>query len=534
MPRISIPQLRLELDEALEAPEALRRRLAAAHGLSAEALASLRISRRSLDARGRGAPRFWVTVELELPEGEALPDGARLLPAGDRPPARRVTPPPRPPLIVGSGPAGLFCALELARHGVASIVLERGHPVERRKHEVAALYRRGELDPESNVCFGEGGAGTFTDGKLSTRVRDPAVREVLEALVEHGADPEILVTNKPHLGSERLPAIVKAIREHLEAQGCELRFGARVERLLIEDGAAAGVGLAGGEELRGPHVILAAGGSARELFEHLGALPGVVEPKAFAVGLRVEHPQELIDAGQYGRWAGHPALPPADYKLVTRVGGDRGAYAFCMCPGGVVVPTPTEPGALCVNGMSASRRSSRWANSALVAEVSRADLAAWGHGEDALAGLRFQRVLEQAAFKAGGEDYAAPSSSVRAFLRGRDALAPGRSSYPRGLVPADLAALFPAALGADLRTAVGAFARKMKDFDAAEARLIGVEARTSAPISLPRGADTVSTALPGLHPCGEGCGHAGGIVSAAIDGLRVARSIVSRLAGEPL
>ncbi len=530
MPKIQIANLRLDLDEALDAPAALRRMVHRKTGLSSEALESLQVARRSVDARGRGSPRFLVTVQLDLPDGEALPEGARILPETETPERTRVQAPAQRPLVVGSGPAGLFCALELSRHGVPCVLLERGHPVEKRKYEVANLYRRGELDPESNVCFGEGGAGTFTDGKLSTRVKDPAVREVLQLLVDHGADPEILVTNKPHLGSEKLPAIVIRLREHLEAEGCELRFGAKVERLEIDGGAVSGLQLSDGERIASDRVVLAVGGSARELFHHLATLPGVMEAKPFAVGLRVEHPQALIDSVQYGRWAGHPSLPAADYKLTTQLENGRGAYAFCMCPGGIVVPTPTAAGGLCVNGMSGSARSSRWANSALVAEVTLEDLAAWGHGDDALAGVRFQESLEQAAFKAGGEDYAAPSSSVRAFLHGGNTLATGKSSYPRGLAPADLGALFPVALREGLRVAVGHFARKLHGFDDPSARLIGVESRTSSPVTLPRDEAQVSKVLPGLYPCGEGCGHAGGIVSAAIDGLRVARSILARLA----
>ncbi len=525
--RLRLPGLELDLDAALEPAPALRRKVAARLGVPADAVGEVAIVRRSLDARGRRRPRYVFTVEAEVaPVPPALPPGvteARAAPAIVRPPVRLDGP---PPVIVGAGPAGLFCALALVEAGLPCVLLDRGRPTRPRKLDVARLYKRGELDPESNVSFGEGGAGTFTDGKLSTRVRDPEVREVLEVLVRHGADPDILVTNKPHLGSERLPAIVDALRRHLETRGCEVRFSAHVEGLRVAGGRVTGVRLEGGEVLDATRVVLAPGNAARELYRSLAEVPGLLSPKALAMGLRVEHPQALIDEIQYGPAAGHPALPPADYKLAATAGG-RGVYAFCMCPGGVVVPTPTVDGLLCVNGMSGARRASRWANSALVVQVGPGDFAAAGFGEDVLAGVRFQEDVERRAYAAGGGAFRAPAQRLTDLLAGRVRPLTGRHSYPRGLVEADLARLYPEAMTRALVDAVGRFGRTLRGFVTAEAVLVGAETRTSAPVTCPRGPDLVSPVVAGLYPCGEGCGHAGGIASAAIDGLRVGRRIVA-------
>lgn len=528
--RLRVPNLTLSLDARAEPASALTAQLCRRLGVPATALGEPQVVRESLDARGRGAPRFVVTVEVEVnPPPEVVPPGVKAVVTPGAPTQARVRAPAKPPIVVGAGPAGMFCALAMAEAGVSCVLLEQGGPVETRKFDVARLYREGDLDPYSNVSFGEGGAGTFSDGKLSTRVRDPEVREVLRILVEHGADPWIEVTNKPHLGSERLPAIVRQLREHLLASRCEVRFGCRVRSLWVENGAVRGVELADGQRLESDRVVLAPGNAARALFESLASLRGVLEVKPLAMGLRVEHPQALIDEIQYGRHAGHPALPTADYKLTASVTGQRGVYAFCMCPGGIVVPTPTVAGGLAVNGMSNSKRSSRWANSALVAQVGPADFAAAGFGDDVLAGVRYQEAVEARAFEAGGGGFVAPAMRLTEFVEGKSASLPGRSSFPRGLSPADLGPLYPDALTGALREAVRAFGRKMPGFLTREAVLIGAETRTSSPVTLPRTASLQSVALAGLYPCGEGCGHAGGIVSAAIDGLRVGRRIVEEL-----
>lgn len=530
--RVRIANLLLGLDEAGDAERVLVGRAAERLGVPAASLSALEVARRSLDARGRHRPRFVVTVVARVdPAPDPLPNGVTEV--RPRAPAAivRVPPPDRPPVIVGAGPAGMFCALALVRAGVPVVLVDRGRRTAPRKLDVARLYKRGELDPDSNVSFGEGGAGTFTDGKLSTRVRDPEVREVLETLVEMGADPEILVTNKPHLGSEKLPAIVATMAAHLESLGCELRYETRVADLTADGERVTGVALRGGGTIDTASVVLAPGNAARELYRALAARPGLLSPKPLAMGLRVEHPQALVDEIQYGKDAGHPALPPADYKLAATGPGGRGVYAFCMCPGGVVVPTPTVPGLLCINGMSGSRRASRWANSALVAQVGPADFARAGFGDDVLAGMRFQEDVEARAFEAGGGGFRAPAQGLVDLLEGRVRPVRPRSSYPRGLVEADLRALYPGPVGAALVDAVRRFGRTMRGFVTADAVLIGAETRTSAPVTVARGPDLVSPALRGLYPTGEGCGHAGGIVSAAIDGLRVGRRIVETLAG---
>lgn len=528
-----VPNLILNLAELPDAPRQLARKAARTLGVEPARVVAIEVVRRALDARGRRDPRWVVTVAVELSPGQApaLVGGIREVSA-PRAPWHPGTPTTSelPPVIVGAGPAGLFCAVALLEAGLQPIVVERGRAVEPRKRDVARLYREGLLDVDSNVSFGEGGAGTFTDGKLSTRVRDPEVREVLHLLVElGGADPDILVTNKPHLGSERLPGIVQRFRERLVEAGCTMQFGTRVSGLAVSEGRASGVIVDGGGRINASCVVLAPGNAARELYRALVDVPGLMVPKSLAMGLRVEHPQALVNEIQYGRAAGNPALPPADYKLAASARDGRGVWAFCMCPGGVVVPTPTEPGRLCVNGMSNARRSSRWANSALVVEIGPRDFAEAGFGEDVLAGVRFQEAVEERAYLAGGGEFRAPAQGITDFLAGRVGSLPERSSYPRGLAAANLQPLYPEAITQALREAISRFGGTMRGFVTREGVLIGPETRTSAPLSFPRGPDGRSLALDGLYPCGEGCGHAGGIVSAAIDGLRIGRKIAERL-----
>ncbi len=410
--------------------------------------------------------------------------------------------------------------------------------MERRHRAVVGLRRRGQLDPETNLCFGEGGAGTYSDGKLYTRKRDPLVRRVYEDLVAFGAPPEVLTDAHPHVGTNRIIRVVEAIRRFLVAHGCEVRFDARVDGLLRDGrGAVRGVRLAGGDEVAGSSVILATGHSARDTYAWLRAAGVPLAPKAFAVGARVEHPQGLIDRIQYGPHAGHPALGAAAYSLKAQVGG-RGVYSFCMCPGGFVIPTPTEPGHLNVNGMSSSTRGSRWANSALVVTLEPGDF--WlqrpgdldAHGP--LAGLALQRALERAAFAAGGGDYHAPAQRLTDFLQGRVGDLPGRTSFRPGVRPADLTALLPARLAGPLSRAVLRFERKMVGFLTREAVLLGVETTTSSPVRVVRGGHSLSPeGFPGLFPAGEGGGYAGGIVSSAIDGLRVAEAALARVSPLP-
>lgn len=393
--------------------------------------------------------------------------------------------------------------------------------------------RDGSLDPESNMSFGEGGAGAYTDGKLSTRINHPLVRKVIETFARCGAPERILVQGKPHIGSDLLPGAVAKLREELVAKGCEVRFEARVEDVLHRDGRVAGVRLADGSTLDSDRVVLAPGNSARELFERFAADGHVaIEAKPFALGFRAEHPQRLINSIQYGPKAKDARLPPADYKLAENLasfGDVRGVYSFCMCPGGIVVPTPTEEGLQCTNGMSNSRRNSKFANAGIVVSVSVEDFAREGFSGP-LAGLAFQRHWERKAYELGGGRYVAPAQSIPDYLRGKLGRAPGESSYRPGLHPADLNRLFPERLTAALKQALRTFDRRMRGFASEQGLLIGIESRTSSPVRVTRGEDLTSVSLRGLYPAGEGCGYAGGIVSSAIDGLRIAEQICAELA----
>jgi uncharacterized protein len=527
--RHRVANLTLSLDED---PSALVPRAAEKLRLPASAVRNLAVLKRSLDARKKGQPRWLLSVEVEV-DGR-VPEGlADVTPAPERAPAPvQVHPPAAPPVIVGAGPAGLFCALELLERGVPSIVLDRGKPVSPHRRDVARLMRSGDLDPESNMNFGEGGAGAYTDGKLGTRIHHRAVRKVVEAFARYGGVQRILEEGKPHVGSDLLPSAVSALRAELEAGGCRFLWGARVVDVEVAGGRVRGVRLQDGRSVDSDRVVLAPGNSARELYQLFAARGWPIEAKAFAAGFRVEHPQALIDRIQYGGAAGHPKLPPADYRLADspRVDGQaRGVFSFCMCPGGVVVPTPTEPGMQCTNGMSNSLRSSPLANAGIVAAVSPEDFAREGF-EGPLAGLAWQRRWEQAAYQLGGGGFRAPAQRLVDFLAGRPGRPPGPSSYRPGLTPADLSALFPPGMRGALREALRAFERRMRGFLSEEAVLIGVETRTSAPCRLVRGADQQSPGLRGLYPAGEGAGYAGGIVSSAVDGVRVAEAICAELA----
>lgn len=518
-----------------EPDQLLQSRTAEKLGVTSSDIRQLRVIRSVLDARKRGSPRHIYTVEVEL-EGRdlsTLPSDVTLAPETPAAaPPRPVRSPSKRPIIVGTGPAGLFCALGLLERGVPTLLIERGKDVMTRRKDVAALMRDGTLFPESNMNFGEGGAGAYTDGKLSTRINHPMVRKVIETFARAGAPERILVQGKPHVGSDLLPGAVKVLREELERGGCEVMFGSRVEDLLYRDGQVAGVLLADGSKLESDRVILAPGNSARELYERFAVDQRVsVEAKPFALGFRAEHPQSLINEVLYGRAAGNPKLPPADYKLAENLEGNdgpRGVYSFCMCPGGVVVPTPTEEGLQCTNGMSNSRRSSKFANAGIVASVSVEDFAREGF-TGPLAGLQFQRHWEQRAYELGGGKYFAPAQSIPDYLAGRLGKAPGKTSYRPGVTHADLNRLFPPFLTAALKAALRAFDRRMKGFSSGEGLLLGIESRTSSPVRIPRTESLQSVSLKGLYPAGEGCGYAGGIVSSAIDGLRIAEQICLEL-----
>ncbi len=526
--RYRILNLTQRLDED---QEALLRRAAERLSLARSALRDAVVLRRSLDARKKGQVRWLVSLEVTL-DGPLASLPAHVLPApAPTPPPLLARPPAARPIILGAGPAGLFCAWGLLERGVPCIVVDRGRTVGPRRRDVAALMRDGTLDSESNMNFGEGGAGAYTDGKLGTGIHHPAVRTVVELFARFGGVTRILSEGKPHLGSDVLPSAISAMVEELTRGGCEFHWGARAVDLELRGGHFAGLRLADGRTLDSDRLILAPGNSARELFELFAARGWPIESKPFAVGFRAEHPQPLIDSIQYGAGKRHPSLPPADYKLADnpRLGGaPRGVFSFCMCPGGVVVPTPTEPGMQCTNGMSNSHRSSPLANAGMVVAVSPADFAAEGF-EGPLAGLEWQRKVERAAFELGRGGFRAPAQRLAAFLAGKQGAAPGRSSYRPGLIHADLEPLYPPQLNAALRAGLRAFDKRMRGFVTDEAVLIGVETRTSSPCRLVRGDDLQSPALRGVYPCGEGAGYAGGIVSSAVDGLKVAEVIGAEL-----
>jgi len=483
--------------------------------VAASALPPLEVRKRSIDAR-RGRVRFHLVVGAVTPH-DAL-GGA---------PLRETSGPPV--VIVGAGPAGMFCAYELARAGIRAVIVDRGKDVQARRRDLKGLTQHGHVDVDSNYCFGEGGAGTYSDGKLYTRSHKRGdVRDVIEILAVHGAPESILLDARPHIGSNKLPKVITALRDRLAAVGSEMRFHARATEIVVKGGRAIGVRLADGAEIVGRGVVIATGHSARDVHAMLAAAGVRLEAKPFAMGVRIEHPQPLIDQIQYGRAAGHPKLPAAPYRLAFTPADGRGAFSFCMCPGGWIVPAATEPDGVVVNGMSLSRRDSPYANSGLVVAVELADLP----GNDPLRGVALQRTLEQAAAAAGGGMLRAPATRATDFVRGRGSSTVPASSYEPGLTASDIGAVLDVTkipLAARLREALTQFDRQMRGYLTDEAVLVGVESRTSSPVRVPRDATSLeSPELAGLYPCGEGAGYAGGIVSAALDGMRVARVIVNR------
>jgi uncharacterized protein len=501
----------LELDDADE-PAAIAARLATQTGEPVDRLPPLEVRKRSIDAR-RGRVRFHVTVGVASAHGEL--GGAPLRETSGE-----------PVVIVGAGPAGMFCAYELARSGIRAVILDRGKPVQARRRDLKGLTQHGVVDTNSNYCFGEGGAGTYSDGKLYTRSHKRGdVRDVIEILALHGAPLEILVDARPHIGSNKLPKVITAMRERLASVGSEIRFGAHATELVVRAGRAIGVRTADGGEHVGRAVVIATGHSARDVHHMLIAAGVRLEAKPFAMGVRIEHPQPLIDQIQYGRVAGHAKLPAAPYRLAFTPSDGRGVFSFCMCPGGWIVPAATEPDGVVVNGMSLSRRDSPFASSGLVVAVELSDLP----GVDPLRGVALQRTLEQAAAIAGGGKLVAPATRATDFVRGKASSTVPATSYEPGLCATDVGAVLEATrlpLAQRLREGLLQFERQMRGYLTEEAVLVGVESRTSSPVRVPRDAESLeSPDLARLYPCAEGAGYAGGIVSAALDGIRVARAI---------
>ena len=484
-------------------------------------LTEVRVTRRSIDARQR---RVMVNLSVdvyvdEAPEDTlATPVEYKPLPA-DAPSA----------VIVGAGPAGLFAALRLIEEGVRPVVLERGKSVEERSKDMARISRENVVDPDSNYCFGEGGAGAYSDGKLYTRSKKRgSVEKILNIFVQHGAKEDILVDAHPHIGTDRLPQVIRGMRNTILRCGGEVRFGTRVESLVLDGNRVTGVVTARDERVDGP-VILATGHSARDVYRFLDRAGIAIEPKGMAVGVRVEHPQQLIDSIQYHNPGGRGRyLPPAEYSLLTRVGG-RAVYSFCMCPGGFIIPAATAPGQLVVNGMSPASRGTKWANSGMVVEVLPEDLTDYDNF-GALKVMAFQEDIERRFSEDAEGGQNAPAQRLTDFVNGKPSKSLPSTSYAPGVHPARLDQLLPQFVADRLREGFREFGRKSRGYLTADAAVIGAETRTSSPVRIPRDPELLThIGFEGLYPCGEGAGYAGGIVSAAIDGERCAEALVHSL-----
>ena len=555
---LRITELRLPLGHA---DDALRPAIVARLGVGDADLSSFTVFKRGHDARKRGAIVLIYTIDCALRDEAAvlarLAGQPHIRPTPDtayrfvgHAPGERAS--ERRPIVVGFGPCGIFAALILAQMGLRPIVLERGKAVRERTRDTWGLWRKNLLDPESNVQFGEGGAGTFSDGKLWSQISDPRhlTRKVVAEFVKAGAADEILFVAKPPIGTFRLVGGVEKMRAEIEALGGEVRFGQRVVDMHIEPAGAGGprhirgLVLASGEELAADHVVLALGHSARDTFAALRARGVFMEPKPFSIGFRIEHPQSIVDAARFGPSAGHPVLGAADYKLVhhAQTGAARGrsVYSFCMCPGGTVVAATSEPGRVVTNGMSQYSRNERNANAGIVVGITPQDYRQDGRRDgpvDPLDGIAFQRLWESRAFELGGGTYEAPGQRVGDFLQGQASTAFGSvlPSYKPGVKPTDLGAVDRAALPGyaidAIREALPAFERQIKGFSMPDAVLTGVETRTSSPLRITRGRDFQSLDVKGLYPAGEGAGYAGGIMSAGVDGIEVAEALGRSMLG---
>ena len=489
-----------------------------------------RIRKKSLDARDKNNIRYIYTIEFSKEERKTVEKKLEKLPKNKIPQL--------PVVVVGSGPAGLFCALRLLERGIKPIVIERGAPVEEREEIINRFFQTKFLDTQSNIQFGEGGAGTFSDGKLNTQTHSPLQGEVLDMFVRFGAPKEIAYLNKPHLGSDNLKKIVKNIREYILSQGGEIRFHTLLEDLFIENGTVKEISLRNlqkekeksdfaVEKMPVSALVLAVGHSARDTFEKLLARGVLLRQKDFAVGVRIEHLQSEIGFAQYGK--AYKQLPPADYKLVSHA-SDRACFTFCMCPGGFVMPASSEEGGVVVNGMSNYARNEENANSALIAQVSRADF----EDDGPLAGVEFQRKLERTAFLAGGENYSAPVQLLGDFLIGKTSTEFGevKPSYLAGTKFADLHEVLPVGVAQSIALAVKDMDKRLHGFANPHAVLTAVESRTSSPVRMERDENLQSVGISGLFPCGEGAGYAGGITSSAVDGIRVADGVFARFMQE--
>ena len=537
--QLRLSELKLPLDHQ---PEDLPFLVARTLGVDRAAIAEVEVFKRSFDARKVELLTVYI-ADVTLADPAQATDllarhanNSHIRPKPDMDyhlPV--VAPTPIRPIVVGFGPCGIFAALLLAQMGLKPIVLERGKTVRQRTRDTWGLWRKNTLNPESNVQFGEGGAGTFSDGKLYSQIKDPRFlgRKVMEEFVKAGAPPEILYVAHPHIGTFKLVKVVENIRAQIVALGGEIRFEQKVTDIQIEDGTLRGLTVLDqrsgeSQDIRADHVVMALGHSARDSFEMLHTRGVYIEAKPFSIGFRVEHPQGVIDRARWGKHAGHPLLGAADYKLVHHASNGRSVYSFCMCPGGTVVAATSEPGHVVTNGMSQYSRNERNANAGIVVGITPADFP----GTHPLAGIELQRQLESHAFVLGGSDYRAPAQLVGDFVAGRSSTALGtvKPSYKPGVTLSDLHAALPAYAIEAMQEAFPAFGRKIKGFDMPDAVLTGVETRTSSPIRIARGEDLQSVNVRGLYPAGEGASYAGGILSAGVDGIKVAEAVARSLA----
>jgi uncharacterized FAD-dependent dehydrogenase len=497
--------------EQHEDEAALKKLAASALNISANQITGLKILKRSIDARGRRVVyRMQVRVytnEPYLPESYAV----------NYPNVKDA----KPVIIIGAGPAGLFAALQCIELGLKPIILERGKDVKQRRRDLANINKEGLVNPESNYCFGEGGAGTYSDGKLYTRsTKRGDVNQVLKIFVSHGASEDILIDARPHIGTNKLPGIITTIRETIQNAGGEVHFDTKVTGLIVDAGKIKGVKTANGETWNANAVILATGHSARDIFEMLHHQNILIEAKPFALGVRIEHRQEIIDRAQYHCDDRGEFLPPSYYSLVEQVDG-RGVFSFCMCPGGIIAPCATEDKEIVVNGWSPSKRNNPYANSGTVVQINLEDVK--GDDSDPFKLLRFQQEIEQIAFAAGGGNLVAPAQRMVDFVNGRVSADLPKNSYLPGTKSVALTEVLPGWIANRLKKALPAFGQKMKGYYTNEAILVGVESRTSSPVKIPRDKETLQhPQVTGLFPCGEGAGYAGGIISAAIDGINCA------------
>lgn len=522
MLRITNLSVPLDYDEL-----SLRNLLIRKIGLSSRQLLNVTVARRSVDARDKGDVHFVMTVDFEVTDEKSLLQKNRQISVV--PSQTCFTPPPSgfttSPVVVGAGPAGLFAALILARAGANPILIERGRPVDLRTNDVSKMTERGLLDPESNVQFGEGGAGAFSDGKLTCGIKSPYMKDVLRIFVDHGAPEEILFLQKPHIGTDKLKNTVASIRQEIISLGGTVYFSTRMESLIIRNQAVQGITVVHGgvqREILTNTVLLAIGHSARDTVHTLYDQGIVMEQKPFAIGVRIEHPQSMINKTQYGKFASHPALGAADYKLCVHTPDGRGVYTFCMCPGGEVIAAASEAGMVAVNGMSYHARSGFNANSALLVGVRPEDFG----DTHPLSGFDFQRKIEDKAFRAGGGNFHAPAQRVGDFLARQATVCFGdvQPTYKPGVTPSDLHAILPSFVAEDLHQGILGMDRQLHGFAMPDAVMTAPETRSSSPVRMVRTASYQAEGITGLYPVGEGAGYAGGIVSAAIDGISAAKA----------